>query len=111
MASNSPNTVAANRRPRPHAIHRSRGEKPAGLFLIRSHTAMKARPTTLRHDSKVSTSPPAAKTTLPRTSAHAKADAAMMPGPRLWAAPDAVWEEGMFKLALGRLERARARAR
>src|SRR3979411_1839436 len=110
MALNSPNTVAANRRPRPRAVQRSRGEKSRGLSPIRSHSAMPMRPTTLRHDSKVSTSPPAAKTTLPRTSEQPKAAAATMPGPRRWERPDAGRDDGSFKLARGWLDDARRHA-
>src|ERR1700704_4754424 len=82
MAFNRAYTVKANRTPSPSAIHRSCGEKAVGLSLIRSHAAMTARPTTLRHESNVSTSPPSANTALLRTLAHAKADAPRTAGPR-----------------------------
>src|SRR5262249_18454454 len=72
----------ANSTPRPSAIPRSRHENAAGFGPTRSQAARHTTLNTLRHDSRVSTSPPAANTTLPSTSAHANAVAAITAGAR-----------------------------
>src|SRR5262245_64719367 len=82
----------ANSTPRPAAIPRPRHENAAGFGPSRSQAARHTTLNALRHDSMVSTSPCAANTTLPSTSAQANVAAAITTGAREGAGAAAVGE-------------------
>src|SRR5262245_63579124 len=82
IAANRPKTTPAKSKPRPSEIRRARGVSGEGKLTAFNQINNNATPTSPRNSDRVSTSEPAASTTLLSTLQIANDAAATMPGQR-----------------------------